>query len=194
MVRAADGGTSAAASDRTGQTRSSGCPPECEQGTGRKPGPTCTVHRIGRAPAPGCQDCTMDLCKASWCPLRREQPNLPDHVLRRCPALMGAEKIRQHKPDAGGGPRDRAGGSHYQRRPEPTGYALSPLRVGGATTTAFNYRRAPSSPPCGSPPRSLVTQVGSTVRRAGGTGNRTRVLPTTEMVPYHLRHQSRKYR
>lgn len=117
-----------------------------------------------------------------------------------CPAeLPGAygdtaEKNRQHKPDAGGGPRDRAGGSHYQRRPEPTGYALSPLRVGGATTTAFNYRRAPSSPPCGSPPRSLVTQVGSTVRRAGGTGNRTRVLPTTEMVPYHLRHQSRKYR
>ena len=61
----------------------------CEQGTGRKPGLTCTVHRIGRAPAPGCQGCTKDLCKASWCPLRREQPNLPDHVLRRCPALMG---------------------------------------------------------------------------------------------------------
>ena len=66
----------------------------CEQVTGRKPGPTCTVNRIGRAPAPGCQGCTKDICKASWCPLRGEQPNLPDHVLRSCPGLMGTRLRR----------------------------------------------------------------------------------------------------
>ena len=50
------------------------------------------LHRIGRPPAPipgGCQGCTSDDCRESWCPLCREEPDKPDHLLLRCPALMG---------------------------------------------------------------------------------------------------------
>ncbi|KAF0308789.1 Retrovirus-related Pol polyprotein from type-1 retrotransposable element R1 4 [Amphibalanus amphitrite] len=50
------------------------------------------LHRIGRSPSPipgGCQGCNRDDCRESWCPLCREEPDRPDHVLLRCPALMG---------------------------------------------------------------------------------------------------------
>ena len=180
MVRAADGGTSAAASDRTGQTKSSGCPPAANRAPAAN-------RSQARSYLHSAQDRTSagagmpGLHKGSLQGVLVPAPRTAQST-GPCPAELPGpygdttEKNRQHKPDAGGGPRDRAGGGRYQSRPEPTGYALSPLRVGGATTTAYNYRREPS-PSCGSPPRSLVTQVGSTVRRAGGTGNRTRVLP-----------------
>ena len=46
------------------------------------------LHRIGRAPSPTCGGCDDDQCEAARCPICREEPDKPDHVLLRCPALM----------------------------------------------------------------------------------------------------------
>ena len=48
------------------------------------------LHRIGRYPTRDCQGCTGDRCPAARCPLCNEEPDKPDHLLLRCPALMGA--------------------------------------------------------------------------------------------------------
>ena len=50
------------------------------------------LQRIGRSPSPitgGCQGCSSDDCRESWFSLCREEPNKTDHLLLRCPALMG---------------------------------------------------------------------------------------------------------
>ena len=46
------------------------------------------MHRIGRFPTPSCPGCNEDTCPASLCQLCREEPDKPEHVLLRCPALM----------------------------------------------------------------------------------------------------------
>ena len=46
------------------------------------------LHRIGRAPSPACGGCDADRCEAARCPICREEPDKPAHILLRCPALM----------------------------------------------------------------------------------------------------------
>ena len=52
-------------------------------------GSAAYLHRIGRSPAPGCEQCEDPRCRASWCLTCGEEPDTPEHVLLRCPALMG---------------------------------------------------------------------------------------------------------
>ena len=46
------------------------------------------MHGIGRQPTRDCQGCNEDRCPAALCPLCREEPDKPAHLLLRCPALM----------------------------------------------------------------------------------------------------------
>ena len=144
MVRAADGGTSAAATDRTGQTRSSGCPPAANRAPVASPvlPAQCTTAQGRMSAGAGMPGLHKGYLQGVLVPAPRRTTQSTGPCPAELPGAYGdtAEKNRQHKPDAGGGPRDRAGGSHYQRRPEPTGYALRPLRVGGATTTVVVYQ------------------------------------------------------
>ena len=47
------------------------------------------MHRIGRSPTRECQGCNDLHCRAGWCLLCREEADTPEHILLRCPALMG---------------------------------------------------------------------------------------------------------
>ena len=47
------------------------------------------MHRIGKSPSPRCPGCNENKCKAALCPLCKEEADTPDHILLRCPALMG---------------------------------------------------------------------------------------------------------
>ena len=51
-------------------------------------GSTAYLHRIGRSPGPDCDQCAEPRCRASWCRVCGEEPDSPEHILRRCPALM----------------------------------------------------------------------------------------------------------
>ena len=46
------------------------------------------LHRIGRHPTRDCEGCNDDGCPAMLCPICREEPDRPDHIALRCPALM----------------------------------------------------------------------------------------------------------
>ena len=85
------------------------------------------LHRIGWHPTSNCESCNDDGCPAMLCPICREEPDGPDHIALRCPALM---RIRYREtgttnPTEEGGPGDRRGGGPGGRRqtlPEPGGY------------------------------------------------------------------------
>ena len=47
------------------------------------------LHRIGKCPSRDCAACSSAACPAGRCPLCQEEADTPEHVLRRCPALMG---------------------------------------------------------------------------------------------------------
>ena len=47
------------------------------------------LHRIGRNPSRDCPQCSALDCRAGWCPICREEADIPRHILCRCPALMG---------------------------------------------------------------------------------------------------------
>ena len=51
-------------------------------------GSTAYLHRIGRSPGPDCDQCAEPRRRASWCRVCGEEPDSPEHILRRCPALM----------------------------------------------------------------------------------------------------------
>ena len=46
------------------------------------------LHRIGRHPTVECRGCSRPGCPVARCPICREEPDRPDHLLLRCPALM----------------------------------------------------------------------------------------------------------
>ena len=46
------------------------------------------LHRIGWHPTSNCESCNDDGCPAMLCPICREEPDRPDHIALRCPALM----------------------------------------------------------------------------------------------------------
>ena len=46
------------------------------------------MHRIGRNPDPGCDQCRDEACRGGRCPLCGEAADTPQHILLRCPALM----------------------------------------------------------------------------------------------------------
>ena len=47
------------------------------------------LHRIGRRPTPGCEQCNNVECPAARCRVCSEEADTPRHVLLRCPALAG---------------------------------------------------------------------------------------------------------
>ena len=47
------------------------------------------LHRIGRRPTPGCEQCNIVECPAARCRVCSEEADTPRHVLLRCPALAG---------------------------------------------------------------------------------------------------------
>ncbi|KAF0307940.1 RNA-directed DNA polymerase from mobile element jockey [Amphibalanus amphitrite] len=48
------------------------------------------LHRIGRHPSVACLQCPDKRCPAALCAVCREEADVPEHVLLRCPALAGA--------------------------------------------------------------------------------------------------------
>ncbi|KAF0295905.1 Cyclin N-terminal domain-containing protein 1 [Amphibalanus amphitrite] len=48
------------------------------------------LHRIGHLPSTVCLQCPDKRCHAALCALFREEADVSDHVLLRCPALAGA--------------------------------------------------------------------------------------------------------
>lgn len=47
------------------------------------------MHRIGRSPSPECPQCDDKSCRAGWCRICKEEADTPEHILLRCPALIG---------------------------------------------------------------------------------------------------------
>ena len=58
----------------------------CVQATGRSSGPTCTGS--GGTRQATVRVVTTTGCPAMLCPICREEPDRPDHIALRCPALM----------------------------------------------------------------------------------------------------------
>ena len=52
-------------------------------------GSTQYMHRIGKAPSPDCMQCSSKECPAARCAVCKEEADTPEHILLRCPALMG---------------------------------------------------------------------------------------------------------
>ena len=48
------------------------------------------LHRIGRHPSAACPQCPDKRCPAALCAVCREEADVPEHVLLRCPSLAGA--------------------------------------------------------------------------------------------------------
>ena len=47
------------------------------------------MHRIGRHSSPECPQCDDKSCNAARCVICKEEADTPEHILLRCPALMG---------------------------------------------------------------------------------------------------------
>ena len=47
------------------------------------------LHRIGKNPSPDCEQCSNKKCAAGKCVICGEEADTPEHILLRCPALMG---------------------------------------------------------------------------------------------------------